>query len=98
MHPLELTKSPRKYKIPHCQQGYAYLTSLRVCYVDEKDPRKHSAAFDLREIERVEYQVCADPYLAFSHSKSNSGRFLKIISKDHPTSEAFQRAWVNAKC
>lgn len=47
----------RKYKIPNCQQGYAYLTSLRVCYVDEKDPRKNSVALDLREVDRVEYQV-----------------------------------------
>jgi Vacuolar protein sorting protein 36 Vps36 len=59
----------RKYKIPNYQQGYAYLTSFRVCYVDEKDPRKNSVAFDLREIAKVEYQVCGDPCLEVSYSK-----------------------------
>jgi hypothetical protein len=66
--------------------------------VDEKDPRKNSVAFDLREIEKVEYQVCGDPCLEFSYSKFNSGRFLEIFSKDHPTPKAFQRAWVSTKC
>ncbi|ERF69578.1 hypothetical protein EPUS_01908 [Endocarpon pusillum Z07020] len=46
-----------KYKIPDCQQGYAYLTSLRVYYVDEKEPRKNSVAFDLREVEKTDYQA-----------------------------------------
>ncbi len=52
-----LTGFGRKYKIPNCQQGYTYLTSLRVCYVDEKEPRRNSVAFDLREVEKIDYQV-----------------------------------------
>ena len=54
---LGLTGFGRKYKIPNCQQGYAYLTSLRVCYVDEKKPRKNSVAFDLQQVEKTDYQV-----------------------------------------
>lgn len=50
----------RKYKIPNYQDGHAYLTSHRVCYVAVDEPRKHSVAIDLKDIDRVEYQVCID--------------------------------------
>ncbi|KAJ5632318.1 hypothetical protein N7490_008657 [Penicillium lividum] len=46
-----------KYKIPDYQDGHAYLTSHRVCYVATKDPRKYSVAIDLKEIDRAEYQA-----------------------------------------
>lgn len=46
-----------KYKIPHYQDGHAYLTSHRVCYVAVEEPRKHSVAIDLKDIDRAEYQV-----------------------------------------
>ncbi|KAF9892234.1 hypothetical protein FE257_002011 [Aspergillus nanangensis] len=46
-----------KYKIPNYQNGHAYLTSHRVCYVAVDEPRKHSVAIDLKEIDRVEYQA-----------------------------------------
>ncbi|KAJ5565134.1 hypothetical protein N7513_001376 [Penicillium frequentans] len=46
-----------KYKIPDYQDGHAYLTSHRVCYVATDDPRKYSVAIDLKEIDRAEYQV-----------------------------------------
>jgi ESCRT-II complex subunit VPS36 len=58
----------RKYKIPNYQQGYAYLTTLRVCYIDEKDPRKSSVALDLREVDRVEYQVRGSLHVVFTYS------------------------------
>jgi ESCRT-II complex subunit VPS36 len=48
---------PRKYKIPNYQNGHAYLTSHRVCYVAADDPRKYSIAIELKEVDRVEYQV-----------------------------------------
>ena len=51
----------RKYKIPDYQDGHAYLTSHRVCYVDTKEPRKFSVAIDLRDVDRVDYQVRGDP-------------------------------------
>ncbi|PLB50589.1 vacuolar protein sorting protein [Aspergillus steynii IBT 23096] len=46
-----------KYKIPNYQNGHAYLTSHRVCYVAVDDPRKHSVAVDLKEIDRADYQA-----------------------------------------
>lgn len=47
----------RKYKIPNYQNGHAYLTSHRVCYISADEPRKYSVAIDLKEIDRAEYQV-----------------------------------------
>ncbi|CAZ84428.1 unnamed protein product [Tuber melanosporum] len=44
-----------KYKIPNYQNGSAYLTSHRACYVDNEDPRKFSAAVELKDVDRVEY-------------------------------------------
>ncbi|KAK3672089.1 Vacuolar protein-sorting-associated protein 36 [Recurvomyces mirabilis] len=46
-----------KFKISHYQNGHAYLTSHRVCYVDNDDPRKYSVAVDLKEIERPEFSA-----------------------------------------
>ncbi|WPG99899.1 Hypothetical protein R9X50_00271900 [Acrodontium crateriforme] len=44
-----------KYKIPDYQDGSAYLTSHRVCYVANAQPRKFSVAIDLKDIERTEF-------------------------------------------
>lgn len=44
-----------KFKIPSYQNGHAYLTSHRVCYIDKDEPRKFSVAIDLKEIERTEF-------------------------------------------
>ncbi|CAI7620089.1 unnamed protein product [Penicillium pancosmium] len=46
-----------KYKIPNYQNGHAYLTSHRVCYVATEDPRKYCVGIDLKEIDRAEYQA-----------------------------------------
>lgn len=46
-----------KYKIQNYQNGHAYLTSHRLCYVAAEDPRKYSVAIDLKEIDRVESQI-----------------------------------------
>lgn len=43
-----------KYKIPNYQNGQAYLTSHRACYVDNEEPRKYSVAVDLKQIDRTE--------------------------------------------
>ncbi|KAJ5096167.1 hypothetical protein NUU61_005523 [Penicillium alfredii] len=45
-----------KFKIPDYQNGHAYLTSHRVCYVAAEEPRKFSVGIDLKEIDRAEYQ------------------------------------------
>ena len=47
----------RKYKIPGFQNGHAYLTSHRICYVAVDEPRKCSVGIDLKEVDRAEYQV-----------------------------------------
>jgi len=44
-----------KFKIANYQNGHAYLTSHRVCYVDNNEPRKYSVAVDLKEIDRTEF-------------------------------------------
>ncbi|KAH8839119.1 hypothetical protein MCOR27_007448 [Pyricularia oryzae] len=44
-----------KYKLPNQQNGQVYLTSHRVCYVDKNEPRKHSVALDLKDVERYEF-------------------------------------------
>jgi len=47
----------RKFKIPDHQNGQVYLTSHRICYVDNGDPRKNSTAIDLKDVERYEFYV-----------------------------------------
>ncbi|KAL3427315.1 EAP30/Vps36 family protein [Phlyctema vagabunda] len=44
-----------KYKIPDHQNGQVYLTSHRVCYVDNADPRRNSTAIDLKDVDRFEF-------------------------------------------
>ncbi|KAL8890439.1 MAG: hypothetical protein Q9215_002406 [Flavoplaca cf. flavocitrina] len=44
-----------KFKIPAFQNGHAYLTSHRACYVDNAEPRKSSVAINLNEVERYEF-------------------------------------------
>jgi ESCRT-II complex subunit VPS36 len=46
-----------KYKIAACQKGHAYLTSHRVCYIDDVDARNCSVAVDLKDVERHEFQA-----------------------------------------
>ncbi|KAF2663739.1 Vps36-domain-containing protein [Microthyrium microscopicum] len=44
-----------KYKIPQYQNGHAYLTSHRVCYVDNEDPRQNAVGVDLKDVEKTEF-------------------------------------------
>ncbi|KAL7271240.1 Vacuolar protein-sorting-associated protein 36 [Rhizina undulata] len=44
-----------KFKIPNYQNGCAYLTSHRACYVDNEEPRKYSVAVELKDVDRVEF-------------------------------------------
>ncbi|KAL4965334.1 ESCRT-II subunit protein VPS36 [Aspergillus stella-maris] len=46
-----------KYKVANYQNGHAYLTSHRVCYVAVDEPRKYSVGIDLKEIDRAEHQA-----------------------------------------
>lgn len=52
--------SNRKYKIPDHQNGQVYLTSHRICYVDNDDPRRNSTAIDLKDVDRYEFYVRTD--------------------------------------
>ena len=45
----------RKYKLPLHQSGHVYLTSHRICYVDNTEPRKNSIAIDLRDIGHYDF-------------------------------------------
>ncbi|KPM45315.1 hypothetical protein AK830_g1127 [Neonectria ditissima] len=44
-----------KSKLLHQQNGQVYLTSHRICYVDQNEPRKHSVALDLKDVDRYEF-------------------------------------------
>ncbi|KAI9888151.1 MAG: hypothetical protein M1823_000086 [Watsoniomyces obsoletus] len=46
-----------KDKIPTCQNGQAYLTSHRICYVDHDKPREHSVAINLKDVDRFDLQA-----------------------------------------
>lgn len=46
-----------KYKVSNYQNGHAYLTSHRICYVAADEPRKYSVGIDLKDIDRADYQV-----------------------------------------
>ncbi|GAB1732786.1 hypothetical protein NU195Hw_g8734t1 [Hortaea werneckii] len=61
-----------KFKIPDYQNGHAYLTSHRVCYVDNEEPRKNSLAVDLKSIERTEF------YAGFLKSSAKITLFPKM--------------------
>ena len=44
-----------QYKVPGQQNGQAYLTTHRVCYVDALHTRKNSVAIDLKAVGKIEY-------------------------------------------
>lgn len=44
-----------KYKILNQQNGQVYLTSHRICYVDKADPRRYSAAVDLKDVDKYDF-------------------------------------------
>lgn len=77
----------RKYKIPDYQNGHAYLTSHRVCYVAAEEPRKFSLGIDLKEIDRAEYQVVPRSTIrllcSLTYWNVTLGGFLQVIAQDH---------------
>ena len=46
-----------KYKLPQFQNGQAYLTSHRACYVDNEEPRSKAVAISLKDVDRCEVYV-----------------------------------------
>lgn len=59
-------------KLPNYQHGQAYLTSHRICYVDNEEPRKYSVGIELKEIERHEF------YAGFLKSSAKITIFPKV--------------------
>lgn len=46
-----------KFKLAEYQNGQAYLTSHRACYIDNEDPRKKAVAVYLKDVDRCELYV-----------------------------------------
>jgi hypothetical protein len=78
----------RKYKIPDYQNGSVYLTSHRICYVDNEDPRKNSIAIDLKDVDRYEFYVCGRDIIYLPYADHKIGRFLEILCKDYSRPKA----------
>ncbi|KAF2999787.1 hypothetical protein E8E13_005835 [Curvularia kusanoi] len=64
-----------KFKIPQYQNGQAYLTSHRVCYVDHAEPRKNSVAIFLKDVEKPDF------YAGFLKSSPKITLFPKPASQ-----------------
>lgn len=61
----------RKNKLADYQSGFAYLTSHRACYVDNKEPRKFCVAIELKDVDRIE------PYTGFLKSSPKISLYLR---------------------
>nr|OQO28827.1 hypothetical protein B0A51_05240 [Rachicladosporium sp. CCFEE 5018] len=44
-----------KFKIANYQNGHIYLTSHRICYVDNAEPRTYSVAVNLKDVDHTEF-------------------------------------------
>ncbi|KAK6441912.1 Vacuolar protein-sorting-associated protein 36 [Oleoguttula sp. CCFEE 5521] len=44
-----------KFKIANYQNGHVYLTSHRICYVDNAEPRTYSVAVNLKDVDHTEF-------------------------------------------
>ncbi|KAF2662360.1 Vps36-domain-containing protein [Lophiostoma macrostomum CBS 122681] len=74
-----------KFKIAQYQNGQAYLTSHRVCYVDHDEPRKCSVAINLKHVERSEFYVWAAGFFMKSSPKITLyPKPLKRLSRGPP--------------
>lgn len=77
----------RKYKIPNLQNGHAYLTSHRICYVDNLEPRKSSIAIELKNIEKYEFYVIDSCMPRSSHRLTSLGGLPQILSQNNAVSQ-----------
>ena len=80
-----------KYKLANYQNGQVYLTSHRICYVDNKEPRNNSIAIELKNVERFEFYggfLKSSPKITLIQrpSKQNSAHSLSIYSGEGSTS------------
>ncbi|KAK8051089.1 hypothetical protein PG993_002474 [Apiospora rasikravindrae] len=76
-----------KYKLPNQQKGQVYLTTHRICYVDSQEPRKHSVALDLKDVERYEF------YAGFLKSSAKVTLFPKPAKRASLQSRAAAAAF-----
>nr|POE87997.1 vacuolar protein-sorting-associated protein 36 [Quercus suber] len=67
-----------KFKIANYQNGHTYLTSHRVCYVDNSDPRQYSMAIELKNIDRTEH------YAGFLKSSAKITLFPRPLKTSQP--------------
>ena len=70
-----------RYKLQEYQNGHAYLTSHRICYVDNAEARSRSVALDLKDVDHPELYV-GDFSTVLEMCTDMAGRFLEIICKD----------------
>ncbi|RFU30605.1 hypothetical protein B7463_g5747, partial [Scytalidium lignicola] len=82
-----------KYKIPDHQNGQVYLTSHRICYVDNADPRKNSLAIDLKDVDRYEFYAgflksSAKITLVPKPSKRSSAQVRSVSARISPSRSA----------
>ncbi|KAJ2907306.1 eap30 vps36 family protein [Zalerion maritima] len=61
-----------KFKLPSQQNGKVYLTSHRICYVDNADAKKNSLAIALKGVERYDF------YSGFLRSSPKVILYLKL--------------------
>lgn len=61
-----------KSKLAQYQNGQAYLTSHRACYIDNEDPRKKAVAINLKDVDRCELYVCLETREAFAGANNPS--------------------------
>ncbi|KAF3921702.1 hypothetical protein ABW21_db0204368 [Orbilia brochopaga] len=43
-----------RYKVPNYQNGSAYLTTHRICFINNDEPRRYSAGLELKDVEKFE--------------------------------------------
>ncbi|KAF2731669.1 Vps36-domain-containing protein [Polyplosphaeria fusca] len=78
-----------KYKIPQYQNGQAYLTSHRACYVDHNEPRKHSVAINLKDVDRPDFYagfLKSSPKITLFPKPSKGGQAIHAPAAQRPSS------------
>ncbi|GAM88243.1 hypothetical protein ANO11243_062760 [Dothideomycetidae sp. 11243] len=75
-----------KFKIEGHQDGHAYLTSHRICYVDNEEPRQRSVAISLKDVDYPDFYVRdRHPHgrIYFKQTLTQSGRVSQVFPQDN---------------
>ena len=75
-----LTLGFRKFKIPSYQHGHVYLTTHRICYVDNAEPRKNSTAIELKNVDKYEFYVLQHTLYIDRAANNDIGWLYAVIS------------------